>query len=142
MPGTAADAVTDPLGAVLELIAAVESVLDTAVAAAVVSGVAPGRNVRRRLAQALTERPTILTDGRSPAPKVAGSLLIALRQAGAVSISAAGRRRLWQAAAFAAASRPGLVLRYLRTPAATVRGLPEHAQDRCPRPSGAAAPLP
>jgi hypothetical protein len=87
VPGTAADAVTDPLGAVLELIAAVEPVLDTAVAAGVVSGVAPGRNVRRRLAQALTERPAILTDGRSPAPKVAGSLLIALRQAGAVSIS-------------------------------------------------------
>ena len=87
MPGTAADAVTDPLGAVLELVTAAEPVLDRAVIAGVVSSVAPGRNVRRRLARALAERPALLTDGRSPAPRVAGSLLIALRQAGAVSIS-------------------------------------------------------
>jgi hypothetical protein len=87
VPGTAADAVTDPLGAVLELITTAEPVLDPAVIAGVISSVAPGRNVRRRLARALAERPALLTDGRSPAPRVAGSLLIALRQAGAVSIS-------------------------------------------------------
>jgi hypothetical protein len=87
VPGTAADAVPDPLGAVLELIAAVEAVLDAAVVAGVVSSVAPGRNVRRCLARALAERPALLTDGRSPAPRVAGRLLIALRQAGAVTTS-------------------------------------------------------
>ena len=37
--------------------------------------------------------PAVLTDGRSPAPRVAGSLLIALRRAGAVSVSAPGLRR-------------------------------------------------
>ena len=49
--------------------------------------VAAGRAKRRRLAQALLDRPSLLTDGRSPAPRVAGDLLIALRQAGAVIIS-------------------------------------------------------
>ena len=49
--------------------------------------VAGGRAKRRRLARALLQRPLILTDGRSPAPRVAGDLLIALRHAGAVIIS-------------------------------------------------------
>ena len=35
---------------------------------AVVVRVAGGRAKRRKLAQALTQRPAILTDGRSPAP--------------------------------------------------------------------------
>ena len=49
--------------------------------------VAACRAKRRRLAQALLDKPSLLTDGRSPAPRVAGVLLIALRQAGAVIIS-------------------------------------------------------
>ena len=49
--------------------------------------VAAGRAKRRRLAQALLDKPSLLTDGRSPAPRVAGDLLIALRRAGAVTIS-------------------------------------------------------
>jgi hypothetical protein len=87
VPSPAGDAVSDPVGVVIELISAVESALDTAVVAGVVTAVAPGRNTRRRLAQALRETPSLLTDGRSPAPRVVGNLLIALRQAGAVSIS-------------------------------------------------------
>jgi hypothetical protein len=77
---------TDPLGVVVELVTEIGSGLDVAVLSGVVAAVAPGRNVRRRLAHALTERPALLTDGRSPAPRIVGSLLIALRRAGAVNI--------------------------------------------------------
>ena len=51
------------------------------------TSVAGGRAKRRKLAQALAARPAVLTDGRSPAPRVVGDLLIALRKAGAVMIS-------------------------------------------------------
>ena len=78
----------DPLGVVVALVNQVEPGLDSVVIADVLAVVAPGRNVRRRLAQALAERPGLLTDGRSPAPRVVGSLLIALRDAGAVDVSA------------------------------------------------------
>jgi len=43
--------------------------------------------MRRKLAGALAGRPGILADGRSPAPRVAGDLLLALRKAGATAIS-------------------------------------------------------
>ncbi|MGH7630430.1 MAG: hypothetical protein ACREOF_13820 [Gemmatimonadales bacterium] len=88
MTPAAARAATDPLGLVLELIGQVEPGLAPCVVTNVLTAVAPGRNVRRRLAQALAERPALLTDGRSPAPRVVGSLLIALRRAGAVRVSA------------------------------------------------------
>lgn len=80
--------VVDPIGVIVELIAKVEAGLDAGVVTGVVGEVAPGRNVRRRLARALTDRPALLSDGRSPAPRVVGSLLIALRGAGAVHVSA------------------------------------------------------
>jgi hypothetical protein len=64
-----------------------DSTLDGAVVGDVVRTVAAGRAKRRRLAQALLDRPTLLTDGRSPAPRVVGDLLIVLRDAGAVNIS-------------------------------------------------------
>lgn len=48
----------------------------------VVAAIAAGRCARRRLAQALLERPSLLTDGRSPAPRVVGDLLVALRTLG------------------------------------------------------------
>ena len=82
-----AQVVIDPVGVVVGLITTLEPGLDDAAVVAVVAAVAPGRNVRRRLAQALSERPALLTDGRSPAPRVVGNLLITLRRAGAVSIS-------------------------------------------------------
>ena len=50
--------------------------------------VAGGRAKRRRLAQALLDRPRVLDDGRSPAPRAVGDLLIALNKAGAARISA------------------------------------------------------
>ncbi len=78
----------DPLGAVAELVEKVAPALDRARIEEVVAGVAAGRAKRRRLAQALLDNPTLLIDGRSPAPRVAGDLLLALRRAGAVAVSA------------------------------------------------------
>jgi hypothetical protein len=45
--------------------------------------VAPKRMMQRRLAKALVERPGVLDDGRSPAPKVLGEFLLGLRRRGA-----------------------------------------------------------
>jgi len=77
----------DPAGVVADLVAGVELSLDRASIEDVVARVAGGRAKRRRLARALLQRPVILTDGRSPAPRVVGDLLITLRNAGAVIIS-------------------------------------------------------
>lgn len=77
----------DPLGVVVDLVVAVEPALDRALIEDVVAGVAGGRAKRRRLARALSDQPAVLTDGRSPAPRVVGDLLIALRRAGATTIS-------------------------------------------------------
>lgn len=78
---------TDPVGVVVDLIAGVEPVMGRAAVGEVVKGVAAGRAKQRRLAQALLTRPGLLTDGRSPAPRVVGDLLIALRAAGAGGVS-------------------------------------------------------
>jgi hypothetical protein len=81
------DVLADPVGVVADLVAGIELSLGRASIEDVVARVAGGRAKRRRLARALLQRPLILTDGRSPAPRVAGDLLIALRRAGAVIIS-------------------------------------------------------
>ena len=78
----------DPLSVVIDMVADLEPGLDRARISEVVTGVAGGRAKRRRLAQALLARPPILTDGRSPAPEAIGKLLTALREAGAVNVSA------------------------------------------------------
>ena len=80
-------AVADPVGVTVDLVCRAEPGLDRAVVAAAVAGVAAGRAKRRKLAQALVARPAVLADGRSPAPRVIGDLLIALRKAGAAVIS-------------------------------------------------------
>jgi|SRR5215831_2660996 len=76
-----------PVSVAVAQVSAVEPGLGRAAIEAVVIGVAGGRAKRRRPAQALAGRPGILTDGRSPAPRAAGDLLIALRTAGATVIS-------------------------------------------------------
>ena len=81
------DVLADPVGAAVALIAAADPGLSREAAGQAVTSVAAGRSVRRRLARALADRPGILADGRSPAPKVAGDLLLALRKAGATAIS-------------------------------------------------------
>jgi hypothetical protein len=81
------DVLADPVGVTAALVAAAEPALSRAAAEELVISVAGGRAKRRKLAQALAARPAVLTDGRSPAPRVIGDLLIALRKAGATVIS-------------------------------------------------------
>jgi hypothetical protein len=78
----------DPLQVIVELVSGADPGLDQQVIGDVAQRVAVGRAKRRRLAQALLDTPSLLTDGRSPALRAVGDLLIALRQAGAVNISA------------------------------------------------------
>jgi hypothetical protein len=87
-PAAIPDPVADPVGAAVALITRIEPGLGQAAIERAVTGVAgEGRAKRRRLACALCARPGILTDGRSPAPRVVGDLLITLRRAGATVVS-------------------------------------------------------
>ncbi|MER6379890.1 site-specific integrase [Streptomyces sp. NPDC001127] len=80
-------AVTDPVGLITDLVADVEKELGAETIRAVVTAVAGGRAKSRHLAKALAMRPVVLTDGRSPAPRAIGDLLIELRKAGASAIA-------------------------------------------------------
>lgn len=86
-PGRPERAVSDPVGLITDLVAAAEHRLTREQVGVVVTAVAGGRAKSRRLASALAGRPGVLADGRSPAPRVVGDLLIALRKAGAEAIS-------------------------------------------------------
>ena len=79
-------AVSDPIGLVVDLVVAVEPLLDRERIRGVIAAVAGGRAKARRLATALAHRPEMLLDGRSPAPRAVGELLLALRRAGATAI--------------------------------------------------------
>jgi hypothetical protein len=81
------DVLAGPVGAAVALITGAEPGLDPALAEKAVIRIADGRAKRRKLARALARRPAVLADGKSPAPRVVGDLLIALRQAGAVVTS-------------------------------------------------------
>lgn len=83
----AGDAVADPVGVMVTLIAGASPSLDPGAIRAAVTAVAGGRAKQRRLALALAGRPGILSDGRSPAPRAVGNLLIALVRAGAAETS-------------------------------------------------------
>ncbi len=80
-------ALTDPVGVVVGLVTDLEPAMDYATVVEVVERVGGGRAKRRRLAQFLLGSPAVLADGRSPAPRVVGNLLIALRAAGALQVS-------------------------------------------------------
>lgn len=83
----APEVLNDPVGVIVELVARREPTMERTRINDAVVGVAGGRAKRRRLAQALSERPAVLEDGKSPAPRVVGDLLLALRRAGAVAVS-------------------------------------------------------
>jgi hypothetical protein len=87
VPTEVPEVLADPVGVAVGLITGIDPLLDRPALEEVIARVAGGRAKRRRLAQALAERPQVLTDGRSPAPRVVGELLLALRQAGATAIS-------------------------------------------------------
>jgi hypothetical protein len=78
----------DSVWVIVSKIRDVETGLDPAVLEATVHTVGGRRARMRQLANALADRPGVLTDGRSPAPQCVGDLLIALRKAGARRISA------------------------------------------------------
>ncbi|MFD8222195.1 site-specific integrase [Streptomyces sp. NPDC059697] len=80
-------AVTDPVGLITDLVAGVEKELGAETIRAVGTAVAGGRAKSRQLAKALVLRPAVLTDGRSPAPRAIGDLLIELRKAGASAVA-------------------------------------------------------
>ncbi|MFN2495743.1 MAG: hypothetical protein ABR608_07535 [Pseudonocardiaceae bacterium] len=79
-------AVANPIGLIVELIAAVEPTLAPEQVRGVVTAVAAGRAKARRLASALAQRPGVLVDGRSPAPRAVAELVLSLRRAGATAI--------------------------------------------------------
>jgi hypothetical protein len=81
------EVLADPIGVVVGLVATLEPQLGRVVIEGAVTSVAGGRAKRRKLAQSLQQRPSVLTDGRSPAPRAVGDLLIALRKAGARAVS-------------------------------------------------------
>jgi uncharacterized protein YidB (DUF937 family) len=87
MAAMSPDALADPITVVVDLVAGYEHALDREAIGAAVTGMAGGRTKQRRLAQALVDRPTLLIEGRSPAPRAVGDLLLALRTAGAGGIS-------------------------------------------------------
>src|SRR2546430_1476382 len=70
MPAALApEVLTDPIGVLVDLVVKHEPDLNRAVVVEVVENLAGGRAKRRRLAQALLDGPTVLVDGRSPAPR-------------------------------------------------------------------------
>ena len=79
--------VSDPIGLIVDLVAEVEDQLAAERIRAVAIAVAGGRAKSRRLAATLAERPAVLADGKSPAARVVGDLLLALREAGAVAVA-------------------------------------------------------
>jgi hypothetical protein len=81
------EVLADPVGVVVRLVTGIEPQLGRVVIEEAVTSVAGGRAKRRKLAQSLQQRPSVLTDGRSPAPRAVGELLIALRKAGARAVS-------------------------------------------------------
>lgn len=87
MAAFSAEVLSGPLGVIARLVCQAGPALESSAVEEVVTRVAPGRSTRRRLAQALVERPSLLTDGRSPAPRVVGDLLVALSALGAQGIS-------------------------------------------------------
>ncbi|MFF5030416.1 site-specific integrase, partial [Streptomyces collinus] len=81
-------AVADPIGLITDLVTNVEKELGAERIRAVVTAVAGGRAKSRQVAKALVMRSAVLTDGKSPAPRAIGDLLIELRKAGALAIAA------------------------------------------------------
>lgn len=82
------EVLADPIAVVVRLVAEVEDSLDELIVKEVVETVAGRRAKRRRIAQFLADNPAVLTNGRSPAPRAIGDLLIALKKAGAQRVSA------------------------------------------------------
>ncbi len=81
------DLLADPVGTIVGLVTAAGPGLDEATVRRIAERAGGGRAKRRRLAAALAGNPSVLTTGRSPAPRAVGDLLLALRAGGAAGIS-------------------------------------------------------
>ena len=114
------EVISDPVGVIVELVSALEPALCSDVVEELVKTLAKSRATRRRLAQAISDRPGLLCDGRSPAPRVAGELDRPLPGRGRARLAAA-LRQLWQASADFPGSRRELVLRGVPNKAHHVR---------------------
>ena len=77
----------DPLTSIAALVEVADPSLDETTVRRVLEEVGGGRAKRRRLALALAADASVLTTGRSPAPRVVGDLLLALRAAGSDAIA-------------------------------------------------------
>ena len=82
------EAVPDPVGTIVALVAAVDPAIEAGTLRRVVEQAGGGRAKRRRLAAELADDASVLSTGRSPASKAAGDLLLALRAAGAAGVPA------------------------------------------------------
>jgi hypothetical protein len=85
---TVEEAIADPVGLIVRLVTNVEQHLDAQQIREAVAQAAAGRAKRRRLAQVLSENPSLLITGEPPVPWAVGQLLFGLRAAGAGSIAA------------------------------------------------------
>jgi hypothetical protein len=83
----ASESLLDPVGAVSAVVNAADPGVDPETVRQIVESVSGGRAKRRRLALALVNDPSVLTTGRSPAPRAVGDLLLALRAAGSAGIA-------------------------------------------------------
>jgi hypothetical protein len=87
-PQSPPEVISDPLGTIVGLVITLDPALAANVVQEAVAAAAGRKFSQRRLAQALVERPEVLVDGRSPAPRAVGDLLVGLRKLGTTSISA------------------------------------------------------
>ena len=74
---------TDPIGTVFDVVAVYEPTLTMAQTTAAVERVAKNRAARRRLARALSEKPSLLTCGLAEGPPMVDALIHVLRELGA-----------------------------------------------------------
>jgi hypothetical protein len=77
----------DPIAVIVDAVLMVEPALERDAVIETVTRVSGGRHKRRLLAQSLVDDPRVLRDGRSPAPRAIGDLLLALRKLGAQMIA-------------------------------------------------------
>jgi hypothetical protein len=78
---------SDPVDTIVTLVSAADPDLAPELTRRIIEDVGGGRVKLRRLATALADNSLVLTTGRSPAPRAAGELLLALRAAGADRIA-------------------------------------------------------
>ncbi|CAM5333537.1 hypothetical protein SGRIM128S_02255 [Streptomyces griseomycini] len=132
-------AVADPIGLITGLVTDAEEELGVVTIRTVVTAVADGRARSRQVARALAVRFAALTDGRSPAPRMIGDLLIEFRKAGAPAIAAPVCAECGKQTAHPPARGAGLALLGLRAGDRRVHRLRKRPTRQLPGPQGPGA---